>query len=356
MALRHSKRAVFFSLIAVMMSVLFILLFSGASHVALDERAKVVSYDVLYINQFIGELDRFVESSSRVTSAIVLDALAVKSPVPNATESFLSCFMNSTYFNGTDIVECHDLGNVSFPAYFNSFVDLAQVAYDIEVNLTIVNVTFRQVEPYFIENNITCVINVTHLGASWTRYVESSQEVSIIGLQDPLLVNTPFNRSIRWWDGPNARNQEIYFIQSNYSKLERYASNGFYIRDRAAPSYIDMLEGTLPDNGSGYEFNTFGLASFIPDNATPYIGNRSSWLSYHYTAGFTFDSFDLKRINFTGIGTNFSLPIDYLKVNMDAYSGNCPGGVDPEIFNVTGCCFNNSGCDPNCGAPPPCLP
>lgn len=357
MAIISSKKAVFFSLIAILMSTLFILLFSGASHVALDERAKIAQYDVSYINDFVGDLDQFVDSSSNMATFATLNDLAFQAPISvSAKTAFLSCFENGTFYDGSSNLDCDGNSSInhSFRAVFAQFSSLAKKAYDIDLTLNLINFSFRQVDTYYVETNVSCEINVTHLGASWSRTIFSSQKISIIGVTDPLTVGTSYQRPITLWPGAFAEGQNIAYFHSNYTHLEIFVSGGYYFIDETAPSLLDMLEGNFPVNDSGYKFNSLGIGSFIPDNYTPYPGVHTSYVLYQNASGMTFTSDDLRRINVTGLNTNFSIPLTYIQDVMHAYNGNCPGGVDPEIFNVTTCCNYVSGCNPACGAPPPC--
>lgn len=355
MALISSKKAVFFSLIAIFMSTLFILLFSGVSHVALDERARIAQYDILYINDFVGDLDQFVDSSASMATFATLDDLAFQAPISvSANDAFLSCFENGTFDGGIDCDgDPNPAINHSFNSAFNQFLTLAKTAYDVDLTLNVIDFSFRQVSNYYVETNVTCEINISHLGASWSRTIFSSQEISIVGVTDPLTVGTSYERSITLWPGVFAEGQRIDYFFSNYTRLEVFTSGEYYFIDETAPSFLDMLEDNFPDNSSGYLFNPLGIGSFIPDNYTPYPGSTISYVLYQNASGMTFNSDDLRRINVTGIDTDFAIPLTYIQDVMGAHNGSCPGGVDPEIFNVTGCC-TALGCDPNCGAPPNC--
>lgn len=351
MALISSKKAVFFSLIAIFMSVLFILLFSGASHVALDERAKIAQYNILYINDFVGDLDQFVDSSSNMATFATLNDLAFWAPISNPNNAFLSCFENGTLNNGTSCVNYENSAtNHSFGAVFSQFSDLAKKAYDVDLTLNVINVSFRQVGTYYVETNVTCEVNVSHFDASWSRTIFSSQKVSIVGVTDPLTVKTSYQRPITLWPGRFAEAQRIDYIRNNFTKLGIFVSGQYYFIDKSAPSFIDMLEGEFPKNASGYNFSSFGIGSFIPDNYTPYLGLNTSYVLYQNTSGMTFNSDDLRRINVSNINTNFSIPLTYIQ-NVMGSSGSCSGDVKPEIFNVTSCCTSSGGCNPNCGAP-----
>lgn len=354
MAIRFSKRGVFFSLIAILMSTLFILLFSGASHVSLDERAKVAKYDLEYVNDFVGDLDSFVDTSASIATFLTLNDLSLMSPIPNATAAFISCFEDGTYLG----VACNSSVNHSFFSVFNIFANKADEAYNVNMATSILHVFFEQTDAYHVTVDLLCEVDVSHLDASWIRFIDSTQDLSIVGITDPLTVGTSFQRPI----APNTpylgafdTSYPGYLIRSNYSLLRDFIDGEYYYIDTTSPSFIDMLEGNFPVDSSAYVFSPHGISSFVPDDVS-YPGNRTSYLMWQFHENVDFDSEDLRRVNFTDINTNFSLPLVYIQADegINAYAGSCPGGVDDELLNVTGCCNNVTGCDPSCAPNPPC--
>lgn len=324
------------------MSSLFILLFSSLTHVSLDQNVKIVKSDISYLNDFVSSLDSLVDSAISSSTTIILDNLVDQSPVYNVSSAFSSCFVNSTFFNGSSIVNCSPSLNISFIHIFNDIIfDIARKVYKIDGSLSLLNYSFEQVSSYAVKTSVVCLINVTHRDAKWVRLINTSQVVSLIGITDPLSESTSFTRSFKIRPVAFSNLFDVSDFKDNYSLVQMYIDGSYYFQDNSSPSFLDMLEGNLPLNSSGYFFNKFGISSFVPDSIS-YPDNKTSFLEEHYVNNFVFSPDDLRRINFTNISTNFSLPVFYLS-NFMNFSLS-----DPEFLNVSGCC-NSSGCDPSCG-------
>ncbi len=321
------------------MSSLFILLFSSLYHVPFDSRAVSESSNLEQINQLVGDLTEFVDSVNSVSSVLTLNDLALVSPVPNASSAFVSCVNNGTFVNTSGTVSC-SADNHSFDSIFNTFLVKATEAYNLNMNYSILSISSVLKTPYVLTVDIVVLLNVTYYDSSWSRIINSSQDISLVGITDPLTVSTGFQRNISLPDVPFSSSFLVSSFNGNYSLVQNYVSNGFYFIDTSGPSFFDMLEGNYSAN------SPLGISSFVPDNIS-YLGNTSSYVLYQYKNSSVFNSSNLKRINISSLSTNFTLPDDYL-VSMHSYNNSCPASFNKELLKVAGCC-DASGCDPSCG-------
>ena len=340
MELKINKKGVFFSLIAIFMSSLFILLFSSIFHVPLNLQAHNDLENLNQINSLVGDLGEFVDSVSSVASFLVLNDLSDKSPILDSETNFISCYLNNTFLNKTHSLTNCSSENHSFGAIFETFLSKAKQAYNLDLNYSIINVTFSQKNPYVCVVNTILVLNISYLDASWSRLINSSQEISLVGIKDPITTGSTFERNISLAPISFSASFHNTDFNGNYSLVKQFIKGGFYFLDSNAPSFLDALEGNYTIN------SPFGIASFVPDNIS-YLGNTSSYLSYEWKNNSIFNSTKLKRINVSGLNNSFALSDNYLSI-MNSYNNSCPASINPELLKVRGCC-DSSGCDPSCG-------
>lgn len=346
-----SKKAVFFSLIAILMSTLFIVLFSTSTHVSLDRYAEIANYDVDYMNDFVSDVDIFVDYALEIAAFYTLNDLSYQAPVDDAYVAFEECFSTGMFVSGASSVPCSVSDNHSFPAVLDDLLTKAKLVHEIDLDISLLSVSMLDNSYFDVGVDAIVRINISRFDASWIRTVNSSKFVSYTGIVDPLSVGTSYERVVKLH--PTIAFADTFAVGSfshNYDVFEEFVSNEYYFADQSAPSFVDRLEGRVPANVSGDYFSAFGIASFVQDDYDFDPPRKSSFVLWHNKVpSLTFIDDDLRRINHTGINTNFMVPVDFILINMNSGNSSCSSGFGEEILNVTSCCHPVLGCTPECG-------
>jgi len=204
--------------------------------------------------------------------------------IANPDDAFRIAFLNGT-INGTGYVI---LQNSTFNDY------LARVQYQsrlqgMSLNISVVNVTLWQVEPWDILVNYTLDIylNDTRGTASWTTRKTFTGVVPIVDVRDPLFTQRTYGRIQRTIKRTNitlfVQDVNATSTDANITEgLLEHFGNSTYIAVGRGPRMLDRFAGNLTDSPFGIEslvdvdeFTTQGLSS----NAT------ASVVDYKYFGG-----------------------------------------------------------------------
>ena len=283
------KKALVFSLISILMSTLFIIMFSSLVHVPLDSKSKIDIVDIERVDNFLEIFPEYLGTAIEHTSYEVLPYLINKSPLEgNFSDAFLNCSLYGTINSSTE-ENCSLSGNRTT---LDEIVDeIANLASDIYRGTCVIQITFLNVsqnDPYelsidskaelFFEKENKLIIN---------RRYEITQKVSLIGLTEPFRKEIDQNE-IKFGENQYFSKKEFH---GNLSLIKDYIDKGYLFVDVSAPSFIDILEGRLiPDDFDGNlepdEFDPLkqlGLNSFIPSvypNGTHTYKENRSFLSW----------------------------------------------------------------------------
>jgi len=342
------KRAQIFSMIAVLMSALFILLFSGLTHVALDRDVPIIKTDVLRLDGFIVDLSYYMDTIiDKVTYDVLVFTVDYLNTTPyytNYTEVFASCFASGYFDDGGSFQDCSWSGeNISFSYQLQPLLGNASDLYGVTIDYQFNNVTFRQFDAYTLEVNVSTIFTLSKPNLLWTVPVTRSRQIKFTGIIDPATRGTSYERTIQYAPGIGDLFQ-AGVIAGDTSRLAEFIDEGYYFRDRTGLSFLDTLEGKNLTNTTAN--NPFGINAFIPlTNTTGYSlygGNQTSMVLYHYTSNLTFTNPD-SLIRFAdGRGINSSLIFHRLYV-LDTLQFN-----DTSILLPVVDCCDAMGCDPAC--------
>ena len=331
------------------MSALFILLFSGVTHVAIDKKVPITKNEILRVDGFIVDLEYFMDTTiDRVsfdTLQFTVDYLNTTEYYSNYTAVFLSCFNKSYFDDGGLPVNCSWTGeNISFMERIQPVLSNASFIYNISIANSWPEVTFRQYDSYAIEVNATMVFTIERPDMRWDVPLQRSRIVNFKGVTDPATVGTSFERRIQY--APRGGDLlRVGDMGGNVTRIQDFVDNGYYYRDLKGLSFLDSLEGV--NLTSTNETHTYGINAFVPAvNATGdslYKGFETSYILYHYTSNLTFTNpSNLVRFNET-TGINSSLIFNKLYALNDLQVNDTS-----LLLSVNGCC-DAVNCDPNCG-------
>ncbi|MFW6378497.1 MAG: hypothetical protein ACOCZV_00580 [Nanoarchaeota archaeon] len=344
MAIRpFSKKGQVFSLIAVLMSALFILIFTGGDAINFDEDVKTTETAIKTTNQFVDDLKGFVSEGARASGRMIFHDLLIyhnnSNNFSNFTVSVKDCFLNGSFKeNYSDTnggwKECNlTYENSTFDETMRDIYDVAERTYDINISQHNSSVSVRQTSPYEFRLDVTTVVDARKERGGvgdygWTKLIDTRVYVSIVGLPDPLSINTDYERNITVHDSIDRLNARTSNIDGDAKELAEFIDNEYFIIDQKAPSFTQMLEGKIsPENGD-YDKgnNSYGITSYL--NGSFYENNRTSMEEYRYKR-IDIEPEDLRRINHDSISDNILfeknslIQMNFTNSNWLEVEGNC---------------------------------
>lgn len=353
-----------FSLISMLMTVVFVLLFSSLTHIALNTDTEIEIAHVERIDELVSDLDDLVlmtvDSSTYRVLNFSIAHIETDGFFTDYPTVFEECFISGQFEEGGTITNCtYGTENVSFPAKLDDLFEKIGDEYNLSINHTFVNASYGQNEPYALYVNFTLLVDVQGDNFAWHRFLNLSREISILGMTDPLTARTSYKRPIQvlpeagQFVSTSTLNvgEEPALFEQSMRVLQEIMNNSYYFIDKTGLSIAERFENySIPGDELFAERSDIGITSFVPWNVTAGTSlhlNETSKVQHHYTAGYQFEFDKLRRLNsqITGMGGfdhNLTIHEDYLTFEL---------GISPFYFlEVEGCC-TETGCILTCGNP-----
>jgi hypothetical protein len=198
-AKRMGKKAVLFSLIAVLFSVLFITMFSQSFSTTLEDRIPSSNIRIRVLDIYVRNFESYAENSIKISTYRTLESITRD----RQNKGFFADFQE---FNRTfhDCMTCGkfecsnpasgqcDLGEPGYDlnSSIKKIADLSLNQLNINTEYAINSINIYQDYPFEVEVLVNISYNVTDNAggyyARWTKNKVINQTVAIIGLTDPL--------------------------------------------------------------------------------------------------------------------------------------------------------------------------
>ncbi|MCA9478300.1 MAG: hypothetical protein KC535_04085 [Nanoarchaeota archaeon] len=337
------RKAQLFSLIALMMSVFFIILFSGLSRVPLDKDVDTVEGQVLSLNDIVLDFTTLLEGAAETSALQILnfsvDHLNGSNYFPSFPEFFNSCFLTGTFYDYNDSVQkvCSSYGkNVSFPEQAAQVLSLTGGVYNLDIQTTYLSHSLSLHDAYSLEINESVLLDIRlnskTKNIAWNRKVDFSQQVDFIGITDPASIGTNYTRTIR--PKPGERTFTRVGFAGDPSIVADYVDNTYYFIDQTGPSFFERMQGNKTETFDLVDSNSFGLATFIPaynQSGDSLYVSSISFIDHHYDWGAHPDSTLLRFFNSSsGVNRNITLYRNYViqgmgfnESQLELVNGNC---------------------------------
>jgi hypothetical protein len=244
-----NKKAIFFTIIAIVLISLFIASFS-LFYVMKDRSSVNKRVDTM--NNFIFSLNQDISRQGYISGYRALLSLQdyISSSgeyLDNAEESVREATVNGTV-NGqiSNLMEGYTLPELNI-----RISDFAK-KMNLDATYTLKNVSIKQEDPWniIIEIEIELYFEDKSQIASWNKTEKIISKIEIIDFEDPLYVintNGFIANKIKMVDN-------FTFVEgTNVSNLLRHVNKSAYIASELAPSFLDRLEGKLSPNPNGIE-------------------------------------------------------------------------------------------------------
>jgi hypothetical protein len=247
-----NKRAIFFTLIAVLLSAILILsipiLQKTNETKGIHERIKVTSMD-----QFISDLEADYERELRITGFRALlgaqEYVALEdAPISDAQDALKSAFMNGTIGNRSLSI----LTASTFAEWLLRIrTEAAKVQLDL--NMSPINISFYQESPWTVTVHATYAVTLFDSAntTSWDFNLSDSVPIPIEGMEDPLFTLYTSNLVSRQVN--KTTHEGSYTTPNSAANLMDHTRKGMYRENPMAPSYMMRFENNLSASPYGIE-------------------------------------------------------------------------------------------------------
>ena len=258
--LLHSKKGIFFTLIAVSLLGIMLFTFSVTQSYTLLEKTTVIEARVDTMNRFLEEVDADMENAIFIAGFRALigmedEIINTGTFVNDTATAFEEVFMNGT-LGGTNVSV---MENNTFPFWLTR-INAQANEIGINLSLNVDSVSIYHAEPWTVRVQVNSTLNLTDIKftANWTQQKDLYADISVIGFEDPLYaVYTNGNILKRI-------NETIYegnftSAATNTTNMRDHVDQTFYANFTGAPSFLMRFENDL--NASVY-----GIESFVDKN------------------------------------------------------------------------------------------
>lgn len=246
---RFNKKAMFFTLAAIVILLIFMLSYS--IYTIVEDRTPI-NKRIDSMNNFVFSLEKDISRQGYISgyrAILSLESYITTNGtfIANSGESIKETLLNGS-INGMAVNLMENYRLRDWNSRIQSFGD----KMNLIINYSLKNITVTQDDPWNVRIDMEIELFIKDKGnlASWNKTEIISSRVEITNFEDPLyIVNT--NGLVA-----NKIIKTIYlpFVQgTNVSNLLSHAENSYYINSTTGPSFLDRLEGKTSSNPDGIE-------------------------------------------------------------------------------------------------------
>ncbi len=249
-----SKKAIMFTVLAVLISALVLATFFTYHSVALDVNVDNSKLRVQSVNKYIDQLDVYLEDMLSATGSKTLFftssiMIGNNSYFGNYNSAFVECMVNgkitpiSPPWPNSLTINCPD--STYFASKVNYLQNFSRDKLNINPIITINSLTLNQTDPWSVILTLDYTVTINDSYASWKVNKIISKDVSIVGVPDPTymivdssLMSKRYNMNITPYFSS--------FYYSNYyleqpSSAHNATINKKYFAWNGAPSFLSRM-------------------------------------------------------------------------------------------------------------------
>lgn len=300
---KNNKKGIFFTVAAIVLSVVIILSFTAVEY-RLKEKMDVIETRITTMNNFIKDIEQDLQKGVYIASfrAFLGMSQYIASNgtyIDNVENTFNELILNGTINNQKVSL----MTDSTFTDWVNK-IQLEADKIDIIVNFNVDDVTISQDQPWHVQVDIDIdmEVNDKKQTSSWNMNKNIKTNISIVGLEDPVYVINSHGRII---NSIRISPFEQFATGSNVDNLLTQMNESYYITSNMSPTFLMRMEGNLAGSEIGIE-SLVNLQEFIDQGLT--TKDRST-VDYIYFGNQTTTNY---RIN--GTPSWFKLDFEHLSV------------------------------------------
>ena len=246
MALR--RKAMFFTLISVLLVTIIIISFTFYSSYRTQSKMFVVETRVNTMDRFIEDLEKDMERALYIAGFRAIlgaeDYIIKNGEYLDNPSSLLGELAINGTLNGTQL-------NLTIDSSLSDWFDRVSIQgqnIGVEMNYTMLGFEINQSDPWFIDFYVDLELDISDTKgiAKWNRNKTAFGTVSIVGLEDPVYTIGAYGRTTRIINKTEDNIQGI-------DDLKDFLDSGAYRANSDAPSFLMRLEGNLSSSPYGIE-------------------------------------------------------------------------------------------------------
>ncbi len=239
------KRGIFFTFTSVLFTAMFLLLaVRETSTIELTPISSSIA--VSTANSFVQSLESnylpniLKISAGRAIASVICEENRTRMFMPNSTQNLLSVsiYGNFTQWAGSGMACTKKL--MENYTLNESFVALRAIVKDnlnMDLNITINNLTYFQIEPWFVNMDLNVSIILQGSAASWKRTILVQNKIPIDQFDEPLMI---VNTQGAYFNKIKKNQKKIWYISTDAEFLN-HLENMTYYENPSAPSFMMRL-------------------------------------------------------------------------------------------------------------------
>ncbi|MGV8141404.1 MAG: hypothetical protein ACP5NW_03105 [Candidatus Woesearchaeota archaeon] len=283
-----NKKAILFSLISVLFSVLFITIFSQNFSTMNEDKIPGSNIRIKVIDNYVRNFETYIGDSIKLSTYRTLDEIT-------KYRNGIGFFNNFNQFN-TTFYSCMTCGRVTCPggascnlgnnyltARLDNITTLSQQELNILTTYRINSIEITQKYPFEIDVTLDISYNVTDdtegsYYARWNKRKNITQSVTIIGLLDPtgyIADSTVYSRTIRRYSGACQFDEACW----NYTTTQDFYQGSSFRYYSNGTSFLNRYW----NNNTGV--NCCGIETIIHPSEITGINVNNSYIDHYYWNG-----------------------------------------------------------------------
>src|SRR3989338_109556 len=280
---KMKRKGIFFTFISIVIVAVFLLVLTPQADITLQKDTQAVRTKINTIDNYIESIeDSYLTTALKSSTFKTMLSLAYYMNttgkfMTNLDPAFSEIIINGTLnkvpvdsLTGKKIMDNNTLANWSL-----RIANVGKDTYNAETNITIINTSVTQTDPWRLTSILTVNISVKSSISDWKISKTIVATTSLEGLYDPYyLVNTVSMPSY----GKRIRQSNVPFDKWNISQVRITLENSTYVywKNTKAPSYLMRFVNNT--NGSG----CCGIESFVDPNRISPSDQRGSYIDYAF--------------------------------------------------------------------------
>jgi len=282
-----NKKGIFFTLIAITMMTIFVLIFSPPANISLQKNNQAIRTRINNIDSYVNDLqEAYFQTALRAATYKTMLSLIY---YMNTTGEYLTDLNGDLNLNG-DFSEVIINGTIkrvpideitrkkimydnTLTNWSNRIINISKNALNVNTTIVIYKVFISQTKPWALDAQLELNFSVKSDVAVWGKNATIKSTISIEGLPDPYyLLNTR---------GPNSysniiKRSSVGFDEWDLSKTREHLRNGTnaHWENSEAPSFLMRFTNTIAPS------SCCGIESLVNPNKISPSDQRETYVDY----------------------------------------------------------------------------
>jgi len=245
----RGRKAVFFTMVAIILASIIVLLFSVETSFRLKDKMNVVETRVTTLNSFFKDIEKDLSRGLYISGYRSLLAMTEYISIYGVYLDDVNLRFKEAMINGTvNSIPINVLQNQTFD-YWTVKISQEALKIGIITNISIINLSIYPIDTWTvgISSYVSILLNDTKGTASFAKNTNISTTVGINDFEDPLYTINSYGRVFNTIINTGVTNF------GNISELRKHLNFSYYLPSNTAPDFLMRLTGNLSNSTYGIE-------------------------------------------------------------------------------------------------------